>query len=93
MNFTTKQIFHIFLFTILTAFLLPITVSANSSSTRNYRTVVSYSSSEPIYPKKGESVTLKNNKVVHSSTFSHEISLNSLGKYDSNKFDIGDQNK
>ena len=91
MNFTTKQIFHIFLFTILTAFLLPITVSANSSSTRNYRTVVSYSSSEPIYPKKGESVTLKNNKVVHRSTFSNEISLNSLGKYDSNKFDIGDQ--
>ncbi len=93
MNFTTKQIFHIFLFTILTAFLLPITVSANSSSTRNYRTVVSYSSSEPIYPKKGESVTLKNNKVVHRNTFSNEISLNSLGKYDSNKFDIGDQNQ
>lgn len=91
MNFTTKQIFHIFLFTILTAFLLPITVSANSSSTRNYRTVVSYSSSEPIYPKKDETVTLKNNKVVHRSTLSHEISLNSLGKYDSNKFDIGDQ--
>ena len=68
MNFTTKQIFHIFLFTILTTFLLPITVSANSSSTRNYRTAVSYSSSEPIYPKKGESVTLKNNKVVHRNT-------------------------
>ena len=91
MNFTTKQIFHIFLFTILTTFLLPITVSANSSSTRNYRTAVSYSSSEPIYPKKGESVTLKNNKVVHRNTFSNEISLTSLGKYDSNKFDIGDQ--
>lgn len=92
MNFTTKQIFHIFLFTILTAFLLPITVSANSSSTRNFGTV-SYSSSEPIYPKKGESVTLKNNKVVYRSSYSNVDSLISLGKYDSNKFDIGDQNQ
>ena len=92
MNFTTKQIFHIFLFTILTAFLLPITVSANSSSTRNFGTV-SYSSSEPIYPKKGESVTLKNNKVVYRSSYSNVDPLISLGKYDSNKFDIGDQNQ
>ena len=87
MNFTTKQIFHIFLFTILTAFLLPITVSANSSSTRNFRTV-SYSSSEPIYPKKDETVTLKNNKVIYG-----QCSLTSLGKYDPNKFDIRDQNQ
>lgn len=92
MNFTTKQIFHICLFTILTAFLLPITVSANSSSTRNFGTV-SYSSSEPIYPKKGESVTLKNNKVVYRSSYSNVDPLISLGKYDSNKFNIGDQNQ
>ena len=88
MNFTTKQIFHIFLFTIFTAFLLPITVSANSCSTRSYGTAVSYSSSEPIYPKKGEAVTLKNNKVIYG-----QCSLTSLGKYDPNKFDIGDQNQ
>ena len=92
MNFTTKQIFHIFLFTILTAFLLPITVSANSSSTRKFETI-SYSSSEPIYPKKDETVTLKNNKVVYRRSYPNVGPLISLGKYDSNKFDIGDQNQ